>query len=544
MLRRIVAVVILILIALVVCLALGVVNPGSILPPGLATDLGLPTMSAFSLPSTLAAIGEDLTNESQPETVPIYTGSLETMTPAPAMTPTPLPIQNGRILYLGVDEKVYSIDPVSKSVLLLGEATDFHIFPGQAWHSPDGRYALVVRVDGEGEVVYAASVDGSSPDLIVGELSTGENTNLPRNRYEFSGDSSRMWYINSRDGSPFIHVIDLPGGLTRSMSLSFSRGSYNLAAFMGNGEFLLMASEGSTAFEGVLSVFRVMPDNLVLERELIRFSERHINQVSVSLDGKWIAVVLEDPAGAQSLILMDSAGQVNGPILQGSGTRFLLQPPAWTKNSRYFLVNRWQQEQAPAYSILSYDTQHGVLATLLEENEGSLEGNPLGAVSSFAPDGNAVGILEYNSVADSVNYWISVLDGSYLRLAGKSEMVDKLPQGDFVAGIATDWTKMVIVQPEPGLPVGNLYVAALDGSQRILLDGPVPYRFSALGPVISPDGLQAAYMRLEISVGNEVAELCIIGLDGQGKTVLLGGATLEGHGIPGIPLVWLPFFPR
>lgn len=543
MIRRIVAVVILLLIAFVIAIALGVVNLSSILPAGIATDLALPTGFAYSIPTTLAAIGDDLTNQNPPEPATLATALPESFTPEPTLIPTLPPIQNGRIVYLGVDEKVYSIDPVTKDILLLGNGADFHIFPGQAWYSPDGRNVLAINDDGITNMIHAIRVDGTQPGVIIGEFDTKDYPNTPHLRFEFSPDSTRIWFMDHQEGNLFIHIIDLPGGLKRSMPLQASQASYSLAGFLGSGEQLVVATEGSTANEAILNMYRVTSDNLVLERELARIAGWRVNQIAVSPNGKWVAAGLIDESGSQSLYLLDTVGGQNATILQGSGMRILMQPPAWTQNSRYVLINRWQQGQSPAFSMLTYDTHSGILATLLEGDSSSIEGNPLGVVNSFAPDGNAVGLSVYDSSADSVNYWVSILDGSYLRLAGKSEIIEKLPQGDFVAGISPDWTKMVIVSPEPGLPLGNLFSAALDGTQRVLMDGPVPYRFLALGPVISPNGQQVAYMRLDISGGSEIAELCVTGLDGQGKTILLGEAKDVGNATPGIPLVWLPNIP-
>jgi Tol biopolymer transport system component len=217
----------------------------------------------------------------------------------------------------------------------------------------------------------------------------------------------------------------------------------------------------------------------------------------------------------------------------------LMLQPAWSPDGRYVLINRWQTAPELMYNLLAYDTENRASVALITSDSPTEGGSPVAVAASFAPDGQAVGLTLNDAQADSMTFWLAVLDGSYSRVITTSSDVGDFPQGEFVVGISPDWTHSVILASEVGSPLGSLYTAALDGTQRQLLDNLVPYQFLNIGPVLSPDGLSLAYLRLEGDVNTPVANLCVINLDGSSKQVIFSGASLD-QGVPGIPLVWLP----
>ena len=544
-LRRIIALLILALIVGIILFALGVFKPADIIPPGLATDLALPP-SVYSadvstqIPAIITAIQQPASEQGAPSVV-LQGTPYVSPTPQPTFTPTPLPVRNGRIIYLGVDKQIYSVDPVNGTPVKLGQSADFHLLSGPAWHSPDGQYILVVRQQDAANGLYVVNVTNPDPPIWVGAWQNGDQ-DPPRQRYEFSPDSARLLFVERKDSTLTLNVIDLPGGRRVSMPLTGGPATLNQAAFFGNGSRILVSQDDPDGGNPHLAVYQVGADGFTPISTLIAFPGFNLDQFIVSPGAKWVALALTDGTNVSSLFLVDTSQPQAVPILQDNTSRVLLLHPSWSPDGRFLLINRWQTVPQLSFGLLAYDTQAQSMKALTDGVVTTQEGSPVAVAASFAPDGQAVGFSLYDEEQDSVAFWLAVMDGSYSRVIATSNNQGDFPQGDFVVGIVPDWTRSVILASEPGSPLGSLYAAALDGTQRQLLDNLVPYRFLNLGPVLSPDGLSVAYMRLSLENGVESADLSVIGLDGSGKQSLFSSANPSGA-VPGIPLVWLPALP-
>jgi hypothetical protein len=542
--RRLLALLLLLLIVGVVLALLGVFNPVSLLPEAVATNLALPEAIANpasileSIPTLLSANTPEGAGQDAPGVVIQGTPYLPA-TPAPTQTEMPAPPKNGRLLYLGLDENIYSISMESDQPLLLGKSADFHIFPGMPWYSPDGRSALVLQdVDGVRSLVIVP-IDGSGSPLVAGSFETAAASGLPRQFFEFSPDSRRFLWVEKTGVNALLNAITLADGARYQLPLAIERSVVNQAAFYGDSDHILVANKNQ---EGIayVSVYYLAPDGFLETERLVELPGWELVQFSASPDGRYVALVLQDVPGQQAVYLVDTVTKEVIPILGSARQEILLAPPAWTPNGSALLFNQWGEH----HQFLAYHVASRSLDTLLASEPSSAPGTPLTVVKTFAPDHKALGLVNYSDDLTWESFWLAVLDGSYLRKITQADRSDPTAPGEYVTGIAPDWTSTLMIVIEPGLPFGSLMRATLDGGQRVLLDDFVPAQFSSLGPAVSPDGRMVAYFRFAPGAeAGEIAELCVVGVDGGARQVLVSGGGAETSRMPGIPLIWLPAMP-
>jgi hypothetical protein len=91
---------------------------------------------------------------------------------------------------------------------------------------------------------------------------------------------------------------------------------------------------------------------------------------------------------------------------------------------------------------------------------------------------------------------MAVLGSDYKRKLTESIETSGVAQGEAVTDVDPLWLKMLVYASDPSLPTGKLYSSSLDGSNRVLLGEFLPYPYYEIGPVISPDGMKAAFFHL------------------------------------------------
>jgi hypothetical protein len=468
-----------------------------------------------------------------------------TFTPRPALTPISTPgkgpVRNGRLLVLGFDRAIWSADVTTGTAARLGVMMQTHIYSGTPWFSPNGRFALVARRENDHDVAYIVHADGTIPDLRLGALTAEFDFGGPRDFFGFAPDGRRFFFLDASTNPASLLIVNLDNFTNFTWPLQASPTEITFAAFLGDSDHLILKSYDSNLKAHFLEEFQV-GSNLAAPRRLIARQGYQIIQFVVSPDATQVAIVFR-PFGDD---LHDELGILNlktGSLTQVNAAKpgqILLTGPAWSPNSRYLLVNTWTGSGDDlVYSLNSFDTVTSVSVPLMGQINASDFGEPLSLVFSFAPDGLGAAVRMYGDVSGQVSSSIVLLDGSYHLEIARAYLENGVPVGAYVAGFTPDWTRSVVVEPQPGNKFGGLYLANLDGSHKELLDSRVPYEFFELGPVISPDGKWVACLHLEAT--NDQAALSVIKLDGSERRVLFSGSTSQGenHVPAGLPLVWL-----
>lgn len=510
----------------------------SLLPAAVATQIGLPTdwpVLTTSLPFLSTAVPAFQATTTAAEVVLIQGEVYSTPTLQASPTPTAVPKRNGKLVYLGFDQYLYSLDVEQGSSVRLGQGASWHIFPRTPWHSPDGKYVLVVQPEDNSQAVFVAALDGSIPPLRLGVAPVIPGGQTTPQFFQFSPNGAQIFISEVVDENVLLTLMDLPGGQRRSLTLPAFPGAVNSAQFLGSSGQLLAFNRDAGGGEPYLGLYQAGLDTLAEAARLVSLAGWQPVQISASPDGGWIALVLQDAVGNQKLYGVELSGQRTFEIAgfpTGESARFLLLEPAWSPDSRYVLFNRWITTPERSFGMLAYDVQLSQAAVLVDGLPSRVEGQPVGTVRQFSPDWQAAMLAIYEADLDTIHFWLSVLDGSSVRQMGQAVVSNNLAEGEFITALLPDWTGMVYVTAPGGTQAGSLYAAQLDGSLPRLLDEPLPFPYFNLGPVLSPDGRWLAYLRADVNA--DQAELAVIGITGQDRRSLdLGGAPA------GLPLIWL-----
>jgi Tol biopolymer transport system component len=510
----------------------------SLLPASVATQIGLPTdwpVLTTSLPFLSTAVPAFQATTTAAEVVIVQGEVYSTPTLPPAPTPTAAPKSNGKLVYLGFDQVLYSLDVEQGGSVRLGQGAGWHIFPRTPWHSPNGKYVLVVQPEEDDQAVFAAALDGSMPPLRLGAAPVFPGGQITPQFFQFSPNSAQIFFTENTEANVLLTLMDLPGGQRWSMSLPIFPGAVNSAQFLGSSGQLLAFNQDADSGEPYLGLYQTSSDTLVEAARLVSLVGWQPVQISASPDGGWIALVLQDSAGSQKLFGVELAVQRTFEIAgfsAGESARFLLLDPAWSPDSRYVLFNRWITAPERSFGMLAYDVRLSQAAPLVDGLPSRVDGQPVGTVRQFSPDWQAAVLAIYEADLDTTHFWLAVLDGSSVRQMGQAVVRNNLAEGEFITALLPDWTGMIYVTAPGGTQVGSLYAAQLDGSLPRLLDEPLPIPYFNLGPVLSPDGRWLAYLRADVNT--DLAELAVIGIAGQDRRTLdLGGAPA------GLPLAWL-----
>ena len=478
--------------------------------------------------------------------VPTFEGSLPaTLTPRPTITPFPTPVvrtpRNGRLLFAGFDGSIWSAEVEGGSATRLGMMMQSNIFSSNPWYSPDGRFALVARNENNSQFVYLVRTDGKIPELRLGPVTADFSSNGPRDMFAFASDGRRFFYIDTSSNPGTMVVVLLEDFKSFRWPVQASSEEITFASFWGSSDYILLKSFDANLNAHYLELFRV--GDTLTEPHRVAFQEGYqIRQFVVSPDSVHAAVVFRRFGDAQSdelSILNFRTGSI-APV-DRSGGRILLPSPAWSADGRYLLFSRWLDTNGSyEYTLFGVDSGVGVTASLFGPLQVSSYGQPFCQVVSFAPDGLGVAVRLYEDLPDEVSTSLLLMDGSYRREIARYKLENGIPEGLMAVGFTADWTKAVMLELQAGNPFGSLYVTALDGSHRELLDNRVPYEFLELGPVISPDGKWVAL--LHYTEGSDTARLSIVRLDGNEHRELFSGSTYLGGGEApaGLPIVWLP----
>jgi Tol biopolymer transport system component len=518
---------------LIIVLAYGLLSTNSIF------DIALPTflVPTFGSIGTLQPIvtGPVLPTIGVPP-IPPTSAPYKTLTPAPTGIPA---LTNGRLVFLGFDQAIWSVNPDGTDAVRLGYFSDFHVYSPGGWHSADGRFALVIQNEEQVKVAYLAAVDGSQA-VKLAPVSQEFHLGAPRDVFSFTTSGSRFYFLDTTANPANLLVYDLKNGTNLTWPVQASAEELTYAAFAGNDRLLIKAYD--PAINGhYLELFDIT-SVLANPRRIAELRDHKIIQFAASPGGLWAAVVFRAQAEGDNpdlLYVVNLETLEMRPIIDQPGAKVLLINPAWSPNGHYLLANVWTPGQPFLYNLFSYDVQANKAAKIISDIASSAVGQPLSRVTSFSPDGDVAGIYLYDEKPDTVAFLRAVLDGTQTLRITEASMVNRLPQGEFVSAVARDWTHMLVISPQSGMPSGDLYATWMDGNGRQLLDGPVPFRFFELGPVISPDGKNTAYLRIDLA--GQQAELVTIGLDGKERKVLFAGVAPQGDEPPvGLPLAWLP----
>lgn len=518
---------------LIIVLAYGLLSSNSII------DIPIPTFSIPTLGSirTEAPIitGPVLPSIGVPP-IPSTSAPFTMLTPAPTQAPA---LNNGRLVFLGFDQVIWSVNPDGSDAVQLGYFSDFHVYSSGGWFSADGRFALTIQHEDQAQIAYLTAVDGSQA-LKLAPIQQEFHFGAPRDVFSFTPNGKRFFFLDSTSNPANIMIFDLNNGSSFSWPVQASSEELTYATFAGNDRLLLKAYD--PAINGhYLELFDIS-SSLTNPRRIAELRDHKIIQFAASPDGLWAAVVFraqQEGENQDLLYVVNLETHEMRPILDQLGAKVLLLAPAWSPNGRYMLGNVWTPGQPFLYNLVSYDIQVNKAAIIVGDVTSSAVGQPLARVTSFSPDAGVAGIYLYDERPDSIAFLRVLLDGSQTLRITEASIVDRLPQGDFVSAVARDWTHMLVISPQSGMPAGDLFSTWMDGNGRQLLDRPVPYPFFELGPVISPDGKKAAYLRLDLT--SQKAELVTIGLDAKDRKVLFSGAAPQGDQTPvGLPLAWLP----
>lgn len=457
--------------------------------------------------------------------------------------PTPEPERNGRLLILGFDASIWSVDVELKSAVVLGQMMELHIYSGNPWFSPDGKFAFVARTENDQKVGFLVHTDGSLPDLRLGLLTPEFDFGSPRDFFGFSPDSRGFFFVDASTNPASLIVAKLDTETLTSFAwpIQASPEEITFAAYIANGDNLLVKSYDPNTSSHYLELFQV-GDTLTAPRRVFSRDGYEIIQFIVSPDLSRIAIVSRkfgvDQADELSVFHLET-GELTQVPLDGPG-RVVMTSPAWSPNGGFVLFNSWSvQGENLVYSYNSFDVTKKVSLPLFDKVNSEKVGQPLSRVFSFAPDGLGAGVRLYEDLPGHVSALLVLLDGSYHIEIARAFTENGVRNGSYVAGFSTDWTRSVVVEPKEGGKLGDLYAGALDGSKKELLDSPVPYEFFDIGPVISPDGKSVAYLLLDIAT--QQASLAVINLDGSDRRIILDKNTLiDNKVLSGLPLVWLP----
>ncbi len=540
--------------AFVLMLLLLAVLAYSLLNSNLGTDIPIPT---FKIP-TLGNIGTlppilSGTLELTPGTPARFPTPTKAVTVQPAASATPSPVQNGKLLFLGFDQAVWSTNPDGSGPIQLGFLADFQLTNAGGWHSPDGKYALLARVENGANIAYLTAVDGTQA-VRMAPILPAFDFGAPRDIFAFSTDSSKFFFLDASANPANLMITDLKTNQTFSWPIQASSDELTYAAFAyvpGSSTPHLVLKSFDPAINGhYLEMFDIGA-TLTNPKRTAELRDHRIEQFAVSPNGRFAAIVYRssnDPNASDELYALDFETGKQVPfgrsLLDMPGSRILLIHPAWSSNDRYLLENIWTFGQPATFDLVSNDLMTGASKSLVGSLPSQSLGLPLGRVFSYSPDGGVAGIYLYGAQnPKSIDFYRIQLDGSQTLKITSAQQVDNFYQGEFISAIASDWSKMLLVsQPTSAAAfpnTGNLYSTWLDGNGRTNLDGLVPLPYFDLGPVISPDGKETAYMRLNLT--SQQAEFVISDLDGKNKRILFtGAAPAEGKQPVGLPLVWLP----
>jgi Tol biopolymer transport system component len=514
-----------------------------------AARTGLPFLFSTTLPGVKEALegipATLLPENPEMDEISIYPTSSLPQTSVSTLAPTELPPQNGRVIFLGLDGKIYSLDPVGGDPALLGESADFHIFPGPRWYSKNGDYVLVLKTENGRSQIHLAPANATGPSVNLGDYSEGGDLSSPQIRFQFSPDDRYVLFVESSQDNASdstIRLVNLDAKSVIEHHFTSPVASLNTASFLGGGERIVILEEDPASKEPYLVLYELQPSGLLQISRLAAFPGRQLVQFSVSPDGLWIAGILSDPAGMQSLYLLNMQHNEARELLPGLDQKILIAEPAWIENGLWLMVNRWWNENGLIYEYLAFNTQSEIVQNLYDEPALS-EGSPVSFIFTIAPDDQAVVFSKFDPIMEISSEWLVVLGGEYKRKLAESQTVNSISQGEVIADLDRTWTNMLIYSSEPGLPLGKLYRTTLDDRDRILLGENVPYPFYSIGPVISPDGVMAAYYHLgDGGLEAEFGQVSVISLDGSDRRVLLYGNPAEEKMV-GIPLVWLEIAP-
>ena len=530
----------------------------SLLTSDITAQIGVPT---FSIP-TLGSIGTLPPIIASPMILTPGTNSRTATSTGPdsLTTITPGPPQNGRILFLGFDQTLWSTNSDGTGALQLGYYSGFQLSNNNKWYSPNGQFILLSRRENNQTIAYLTSVDGSR-SLRIAQVPQNFDVISQHDLFGFSNDSQLFFFIDPSTNPANLIIADLPNFYTFSWPIQASMDEISFAAFVqypGESNSQLVLKAFDPAINGhYLEMFNIST-TLTNPRRLVELRDHRIEQFSVSPNGRFLGIIYRnslDSNPSDELFAFDlvSKKQVSlgTPLPPNSGSRILLANPAWASNNQFLLANTWinnsTQNQPLAtfqYDLISYNLISGSTESIFGGIPSPAVGLPMGRAFSYSPDGLIAGIHLYGSEnTKSIDYYRVQLDGSQTLKIAAAIANQNYYEGQYVPAIASDWSRMLLISPSENPSsdypnTGILYSTWLDGNGRVSLDSSVPLVYFDFGPVLSPDSKLCAYLR--INSARNATEFVVSGLDGSNKRVLFTSSTPSQDQIPaGLPLVWL-----
>jgi len=530
----------------------------SMLTSDIDTNIGIPT---FSIP-TLGSIG----------TLPPIIASPILLTPGtPSQTKsppnqntqattTPGPIRNGRILFLGFDQSLWSTNSDGSAALQLGHYADFQLSNSSKWYSPNGQFILVSRKENNQDIAYLTAVDGSRA-IRIAPIVQDFDFGSQRDVFGFSNDSELFFFIDASSNPANLILFDLVNWVTVNWPIQASPDELSYAAFVqlpgGKKSELVLKAYDSTINGHYLELFEIST-TLTNPRRVTELRDHRIEQFTVSPNGQYLAIVYRNSLEANPSdelfafdLLSEKQVPLGSPLPQNNGSRVLLVNPSWSPNNKILLANNWintaSQDQPPNYrfDLISYNIASGAATAVLGGFPSTKVGVPLGRIFSYSPDGNVAGIHLYGANnLTSIDFYRSQLDGSQSLKIASAEPNQNYYLGQYIPAIAPDWTRMLLLAPSTNPAsdypnTGTLFSTWLDGNGRINLDNSVPLVFFEIGPILSPDSKLTAYLRL--NAAQNATEFVVSDLEGENKRVLFTSSTTTENKTPvGLPLIWLP----
>jgi Tol biopolymer transport system component len=146
------------------------------------------------------------------------------------------------------------------------------------------------------------------------------------------------------EGTATIHVVYLESGARYDLTVEADEDSLQVASFLGNSSRIVVLGKDVENNNAFLGIYALQPEGLVEENRLAEFPGMVVKQFSISPDGVWIAIILADTAGAQSLYLLDVQNSTARELLPAEDQEMLITEPAWTEDGKWFVINRCMEK--------------------------------------------------------------------------------------------------------------------------------------------------------------------------------------------------------
>jgi len=482
-------------------------------------------------------------------------------TPAPAteIPPTPTPPRNGRILLMSAQEpsSLWSIEPDGSNPVRIGESLDIDSMfyrnateSASKWVSPNKQH--IVYFDEEG-VGYLARVDGTIVPIRLGKIDSGQ---WQDGTFSFSPDGHRVMFLDISPDSSTLVLVDTASARRIDWPIQTGPDEETFSAFASDGDHVILKGYGQPIEGHFLELYEVK-ETLSNPRRIAEFPNEGIYHFSVSPDGGKIAVTLMSGEGEnirQRVLVINLDRPETQMVLERTGPALSTIGTFWSPDGQSLaFMDGAYLPPCPGCDLLVFDTRSGEIHSLLGRARSNADGTtdeerqlvPIG----FSPDSQFLAYTIYSRVASddggASSFWTTRIDGShqtqiaYARLQYDRDEVS----GEFVVGLSPDWSKVILVVPHSleDLPLGDMYVATINGNSRVFLDTQVFYsHVPPFGLPVSPDGSRVAYLCFDANSG--YVELRTIGIDGSDRRTLVAG-DLEDDSISpvvGFPLDWLP----